>query len=136
MAASRGYLVRPIGRVESSLVDRREAPKQGDQGAPDAWLVFDEAYRPGLSDLKAGMQVIVLTWLHRAGRVVLRVHPQDNPANPETGVFATRSPDRPNPIGLHRVEILAVRGSRLRVNNMEAVDGTPILDLKPVLRSD
>ena len=136
MAASRGYLVRPIGRVESSLVDREDAPKQGNQGAPDAWLVFDGAYRPGLSELKVGMQVIVLTWLHQARRDVLRVHPQNNPANPETGVFATRSPDRPNPIGLHRVEILAARGSRLRVSNMEAVDGTPILDVKPVLRSD
>jgi len=136
VAASRGYLVRPIGRVESSLVDREDAPKQGNQGAPDAWLVFDGAYRPGLSELKVGMQVIVLTWLHQARRDVLRVHPQNNPANPETGVFATRSPDRPNPIGLHRVEILAARGSRLRVSNMEAVDGTPILDVKPVLRSD
>ena len=135
MAASRGYLVRPIGRVESSLVDRHQAPKQGNQGAPDAWLVFEAAYRPALSELRVGMQVIVLTWLHRARRDVLRVHPQDNPANPETGVFATRSPDRPNPIGLHRVEILAVRGSRLRVSDMEAVDGTPILDVKPVLPS-
>ena len=131
----RSYLVRPIGWVESSLVDRRKAPKQGNLGAPDAWLVFEEAFRPGLSDLKVGMQVLVLTWLHQARRDVLRVHPQDDPANPETGVFATRSADRPNPIGLHRVEILAVRGSRLRVSNMEAVDGTPILDVKPVLRS-
>ena len=134
MAVPRGHLVRPIGRVESSLVDRREAPKQG-EGAPDAWLVFEEGCRAGLSDLKVGMPVIVLTWLHQARRDVLRVHPQDNAANPETGVFATRSADRPNPIGLHRVEILAVRGLRLRVSNMEAVDGTPILDVKPVLRS-
>jgi tRNA-Thr(GGU) m(6)t(6)A37 methyltransferase TsaA len=133
---SRGYLVRPIGRVESSLVDRREAPKQGDQGAPDAWLVFEEGLRPGLSDLKVGMDVLVLTWLHQARRDVLLVHPQDDPANPETGVFATRSADRPNPIGLHRVEILVVRGTRLRVSNLEAVDGTPILDVKPVLRTE
>ena len=136
MTASRGYLVRPIGRVESSLVDRREAPKQGDQGAPDAWLVFEVGLRPGLSDLEVGMDVLVLTWLHQARRDVLRVHPQDDPANPETGVFATRSADRPNPIGLHRVEILAVRGSRLRVSNLEAVDGTPIIDVKPVLRTE
>ncbi|MCA1842212.1 MAG: tRNA (N6-threonylcarbamoyladenosine(37)-N6)-methyltransferase TrmO [Actinobacteria bacterium] len=130
-----GYLVQPIGSVESSLVDRREAPKQGRQGAPDAWLVFDEAVGPGLSDLTVGMHVIVLTWLHQARRDVLRVHPQDNPANPETGVFATRSADRPNPIGLHRVEILAVEGLRLRVSNLEAVDGTPVLDVKPVLHT-
>jgi tRNA-Thr(GGU) m(6)t(6)A37 methyltransferase TsaA len=136
LTASRGYLVRPIGRVESSLVDRREAPKQGDEGAPDAWLLFEEALRPGLSDLKVGMEVLVLTWLHQARRDVLRVHPQDDPANPETGVFATRSADRPNPIGLHRVEILDVRGSRLRVRNLEAVHGTPILDVKPVLRTE
>jgi tRNA-Thr(GGU) m(6)t(6)A37 methyltransferase TsaA len=132
---SRGFLVRPIGHVQSSMTDRREAPKQGDQGAPDAWLVFDQALLPALSDLKIGMQVIVLTWLHQAHRDVLRVYPQDNAANPETGVFATRSADRPNPIGLHRVEILAVRGSRLHVANLEAVDGTPILDVKPVLRT-
>ncbi|MGH9041079.1 MAG: tRNA (N6-threonylcarbamoyladenosine(37)-N6)-methyltransferase TrmO [Acidimicrobiia bacterium] len=133
MTASRGYLVRPIGRVESSLVDRREAPKQGDEGASDAWLVFEEALRPGLADLTVGMHVLVFTWLHQARRDVLRVHPRDDPANPETGVFATRSADRPNPIGLHRVEILDVRGPRLRVSNLEAVDGTPILDVKPVL---
>jgi tRNA-Thr(GGU) m(6)t(6)A37 methyltransferase TsaA len=133
VSASRGYLVRPIGHVESSLADRRAAPKQGDQGAPDAWLVFEKALRPGLSDLKAGMRVLVLTWLHQASRDVLRVHPQDNPANPETGVFATRSADRPNPIGIHPVEILEVRGTRLHVSNLEAVHGTPILDVKPVL---
>jgi tRNA-Thr(GGU) m(6)t(6)A37 methyltransferase TsaA len=132
----RGYLVRSLGRVESPLVDRRTAPKQGGLGAPDAWLVFDEALRPALSDLSVGMHVIVVTWLHRARRDVLRVHPQDDPANPETGVFATRSADRPNPIGLHRVVILAVRGTRLRVGRLEAVDGTPILDVKPVLRPE
>lgn len=134
MTPSRGYLVRPIGRVESSLVDRRVAPKQGDEGAPDAWLVFDEAVLPALSDLTVGMEIIVLTWLHQARRDVLRVHPRDDPANPETGVFATRSADRPNPIGLHRVEILAVRGLRIKVRTLEAVSGTPIIDVKPVLR--
>ena len=136
MGALRGYLVRPVGWVESSLVDRRVAPKQGDQGAPDAWLVFEEGFRAGLSELKVGMQILVFTWLHQARRDILRVHPQDDPANPETGVFATRSADRPNPIGLHRVEILKVRGTRLRVSQLEAVDGTPILDVKPVLRDE
>jgi tRNA-Thr(GGU) m(6)t(6)A37 methyltransferase TsaA len=129
----RGYLVRPIGWVESSLTDRRQAPKQGDEGAPDAWLVFDHAVLPALSDLEPGMEIVVLTWLHQAYRDVLRVHPRDDPANPETGVFATRSADRPNPIGLHQVQILAVRGARIRVSKLEAVHGTPILDVKPVL---
>lgn len=96
--------------------------------------MFDHAVLPAISDLMAGMEILVLTWLHQARRDVLRVHPRDDPTNPETGVFATRSADRPNPIGLHRVEILAVRGARLRVSNLEAVDGTPILDVKPVLR--
>ena len=130
----RGFLVRPIGWVESPLVDRREAPKQGDEGAPDAWLMFEPAVVPGLSDLRVGMEILVLTWLHQARRDVLRVHPRDDPTNPETGVFATRSADRPNPIGLHRAEILSVRSGRLRVRNLEAVNGTPILDVKPMLR--
>jgi tRNA-Thr(GGU) m(6)t(6)A37 methyltransferase TsaA len=133
MKPTRGYLVRPVGWVSSALVDRRDAPKQGDEGAPDAWLVFDDSLLPALSDLAPGMEVLILTWLHQARRDVLRVHPRDDPTNPETGVFATRSADRPNPIGLHRVKILSVRGTRIRVSNLEAVDGTPILDLKPLL---
>ncbi len=125
--------LRPIGRVESALVDPAAAPKQGDEGAPEATLVFEERVAPGLSDLRPGEEVVLLTWLDRADREVLSVHPRDDPANPETGVFSTRSADRPNPIGLHRVEIVAVDGTRLRVRSLEAVDGTPILDLKPVL---
>jgi tRNA-Thr(GGU) m(6)t(6)A37 methyltransferase TsaA len=127
------YVVRPIGRVESSLADREAAPRQGDEGAPDSWLVFDPAVSEGLQDLRAGTEVILLTWLDRASRDVLAVHPRGDLTRPETGVFSTRSPDRPNPIGLHRVEILAVDGLRVQVRNLEALDGTPIVDIKPVL---
>lgn len=127
--------LRPIGRVESVLTDPGQAPKQGDEGAPEAVLVFGGEVASGLRDLEPGAEAIVLTWLDRARRDVLAVHPRDDPANPETGVFSTRSADRPNPIGLHRVEIVAIAGTRLRVRNLEAVDGTPILDVKPVLGS-
>jgi tRNA-Thr(GGU) m(6)t(6)A37 methyltransferase TsaA len=129
----RHYELRPIGRVESPLLDPVTAPKQGHEGAPDAWIEFDPAVADGLRDLAVGDEVLVLTWLHRARRDVLVVHPRDDPANPETGVFSTRSSDRPNPVGLHRVEILAIDGPRLQVNNLEAVDGTPVIDVKPVL---
>jgi tRNA-Thr(GGU) m(6)t(6)A37 methyltransferase TsaA len=121
----------PIGRVESSLTDVGSAPKQGDEGAPEAWLVFEPGVLDGLGDLHPGDRVVVLTWLDRARRDVLRVHPRDDPTTPERGVFSTRSADRPNPIGLHPVEIVAVDGLRLRVGPLEAVDGTPIVDLKP-----
>jgi tRNA-Thr(GGU) m(6)t(6)A37 methyltransferase TsaA len=127
------YVLHPIGRVESPLVDRDAAPKQGDEGAPDAWLVFEQGVREGLRDLQAGTEVILLTWLDRASRDVLVVHPRGDPARPETGVFSTRSPDRPNPVGLHRVAIVSIDGIRMRVRNLEALDGTPILDVKPVL---
>lgn len=123
-----------IGRVDSELTDRASAPKQGGEGAPDAWLVFEPSMLDGLTDIQPGDEVIVLTWLHRAQRDVLRVHPRDDPANPLTGVFATRSADRPNPVGLHPVQVLAVDGARVRVRGLEAVDGTPIVDVKPVLR--
>lgn len=122
-----------IGRVESRLTEPGKAPKQGSEGAPDAWLVLHDDVRDGLSHLAPGDEIIVLTWLHRADRAVLRVHPRDDPGRPLTGVFSTRSADRPNPIGLHRVRILAVDGTRVHVDGLEAVHGTPILDLKPVL---
>ena len=125
--------LRAIGHVESTLVDPRTAPKQGDEGAPQAWLVFDRAVAAGLADLRAGEEVLVLTWLDRARRDVLVVHPRDDPANPETGVFSTRSADRPNPIGIHRTTIVTVDGLRILVAGIEAVHGTPIVDLKPVL---
>jgi len=127
------YELQPIGWVESPLVDREAAPKQGDEGSPEAWLVFDEVVREGLRDLRRGTDVIVVTWLDRARRDVLRVHPRDDPVNPEQGVFTTRSADRPNPIGLHRVRILSIDGTRVRVRDLEALDGTPIVDVKPVL---
>jgi tRNA-Thr(GGU) m(6)t(6)A37 methyltransferase TsaA len=122
-----------IGHVESPLTDPALAPKQGTEGGPDAWLVFRDPVRDGLRELAPGDEIIVLTWLHRADRAVLRIHPRDDPARPRMGVFSTRSADRPNPIGLHRVRILAVDGLRLHVRDMEAVDGTPIIDVKPVL---
>ncbi len=127
------YVVEPIGRVESSLVDRDGAPKQGDEGSPEAWLVFEPGVARGLRDLEVGTEVLLLTWLDRARRDVLAVHPRGDLGRPETGVFSTRSPDRPNPIGLHRVGILAIDGVRVRVRDLEALDGTPIVDVKPVL---
>ena len=135
-ADGRSYEVRPIGWVRSTLVDRRTAPKQGHEGAPDSWLEFDESVLDGLGDLKTGTDVIVLTWLDRADRDVLVTRPRDDPSQPMTGVFSTRSPDRPNPIGLHRVTVLAVDGLRIQVRNLEALDATPVLDVKPVLDSD
>ena len=123
----------PIGTVESRLLDPADAPKQGSEGAPDAWLVFDDQAAEGLDGIAEGDEVLVLTWLDRARREVLRVHPRDDPNNPERGVFSTRSSDRPNPIGLHRVKVISIDGRRLRVHPLEAVDGTPIVDVKPVL---
>lgn len=130
MTAQDGYEVRPVGWVRSTLVDPADAPKQGGEGAPDAWIEFEPEVAPALAELTAGDDVLVLTWLHRADRAVLRVHPRGDPANPETGVFATRSQDRPNPIGLHRVRIAERDGLRLRVHDLEAIDGTPVLDVK------
>src|SRR5687767_11806242 len=123
-----------VGIVESPLTEPASAPKQGDEGAPEAWLVFDERFEGALDGIAAGDAVLLLTWLHRADRDVLRVHPRDDPANPEQGVFNTRSSDRPNPVGLHRVTVIAIDGRRLRVRDLEAVDGTPIIDVKPPLR--
>jgi tRNA-Thr(GGU) m(6)t(6)A37 methyltransferase TsaA len=127
------YAIRPIGRVESPLTDRETAPKQGFEGAPDAWLVFDPDVAEGIRDLAVGADLFVLTWLHQARRDVLAVHPRDDPRNPETGVFSTRSQDRPNPIGLHRVRIAEIEGLRVLVHGLEAFDGTPVVDVKPVL---
>jgi tRNA-Thr(GGU) m(6)t(6)A37 methyltransferase TsaA len=123
----------PIGRVESPLMNPGEAPKQGFEGAPDAWLVLEPGVLDALDGVAPGDRVIVLTWLDRARRDVLRVHPRDDRSNPLRGVFSTRSADRPNPIGLHEVEVLSIEGARVQVRQLEAVDGTPILDLKPVI---
>lgn len=126
-------ILHPIARVESSLRDRADAPRQGDEGAPDAWVVFDESVRAALADITAGDELILITWFDRADRAVQAVHPRGDLSRPATGVFSTRSPDRPNPLGLHRVTVLAVDDLRLQVNNLEALDGTPVVDVKPVL---
>jgi len=125
--------LRVIGRVESPLADLGQAPKQADEGAPAAWLVLDETVAPALAGLAAGARVVVLTWLHQARRDVLAVQPRDDPARPLAGVFCTRSQDRPNPIGLHPTTVTAISGTRVGVANLEAVDGTPVLDIKPLL---
>ena len=127
------YEIQPIGYVESPLADPAAAPKQGVEGAPEATLAFRPELADGLRDLAAGDEAWVLTWLHMARRDVLAVRPRDDPANPLTGVFSTRSQDRPNPVGLHRVRVLAVDGTRVRVADLEAVDGTPVVDVKPVI---
>ncbi|MCO8276186.1 tRNA (N6-threonylcarbamoyladenosine(37)-N6)-methyltransferase TrmO [Actinoplanes sp. TRM 88003] len=127
------YEIRPIGVVESTLTDPANAPKQGVEGGPEAWLSFEPAVAAGLRNLAVGDDLFLLTWLHLADRSLLAVHPRDDPANPLTGVFSTRSADRPNPVGLHRVRVLEVDGLRLRVADLEAVDGTPIVDVKPAL---
>jgi tRNA-Thr(GGU) m(6)t(6)A37 methyltransferase TsaA len=133
---SRSIEVKPIGRVESSLTDLDSAPRQADEGAPEAWLIFEPEVLEGLRTIRPGDEAILITWLDRARRDVLRVHPRGDTSRAEEGVFSTRSPHRPNPIGLHRVEITAIDGVRLRVRHLEAVDGTPIIDLKPVLSED
>ena len=125
--------LRPIGLIRSPLKARGDAPMQGSEGAPDAWLEIHDWAAAGLHRLAAGDRVIVITWLHEADREVLQVHPRDDPGTPLTGVFATRSPDRPNPLGLHEVTVRAIDGTRLRIGPIEAIDGTPVVDIKPVL---
>ena len=128
------FEVRPIGVVRSSLRERSDAPKQAFEGAPEALLELDPAFAPALNGVAAGQELIVLTWFHEADRAVQETHPRDDPAIPLTGVFATRSPDRPNPIGLHRVTVVALETpTLLRVDALEAIDGTPIVDLKIAL---
>jgi tRNA-Thr(GGU) m(6)t(6)A37 methyltransferase TsaA len=127
--------LRAIGRVSSPLADRAAAPKQGDEGAPEATLEIAAEFEPALRGIGPGDELLVLAWLDRAEREVLTVYPRGDLSRAEVGVFATRSPDRPNPIGLHRVRVVAVDGPRLRVEGLEAIDGTPLLDLKPVLGS-
>jgi tRNA-Thr(GGU) m(6)t(6)A37 methyltransferase TsaA len=132
LGGERRAKVRPIGVIRSTLKARGAAPKQGSEGAPDAWLEVRPFAAEGLSGLAAGDDVIVVTWFHRARRDVLRVYPRGDRRRPLTGVFATRSPDRPNPLGLHRVTVRRVAGSRLRIGPIEAIDGTPVIDIKPV----
>jgi tRNA-Thr(GGU) m(6)t(6)A37 methyltransferase TsaA len=122
-----------IGRVTSTLTDRAAAPRQADEGAPDAWIVLDDDLAPAAADIRPGDELVVVTWLHEADRGVLVTHPRDDVTRPPTGVFSTRSPDRPNPLGLHTTRVLEVDGVRLHVDALEALDGTPVVDLKPVL---
>ncbi|RPJ78487.1 MAG: tRNA (N6-threonylcarbamoyladenosine(37)-N6)-methyltransferase TrmO [Acidobacteria bacterium] len=128
------FTLRPIGYIRSSLADRDTAPKQGNEGAPPAWLEFEPEFQEGLRDLKADDEVLVLTWLHRGDRHMLLVHPRDDQTAPLRGVFSTRSQDRPNPVGIHRVRVVEVAGAtRFKVLDLEAFDGTPIIDVKPVI---
>jgi tRNA-Thr(GGU) m(6)t(6)A37 methyltransferase TsaA len=134
MSEAGAHSLRPVGVVRSPLSSRAEAPRQGREGAPEAWLEIDPAYGEGLDGITPGVEVLVLTWLHQGRRDVLKVRPRDEPDRPLTGVFATRSPDRPNPIGLHRVTVVDVDPAKgLLVRPLEAIDGTPIVDIKPVL---
>jgi len=125
--------LRAIGRVASTLTDRGAAPRQADEGAPDAWIVLDDDLAPAAADIRAGDELVVVTWLHEADRDVLVTHPRDDATRPPTGVFSTRSPDRPNPLGLHTTRVLDVDGVRIHVDALEALNGTPVVDLKPVL---
>jgi tRNA-Thr(GGU) m(6)t(6)A37 methyltransferase TsaA len=131
--ARESFSIEPIGVVRSALVDREHAPRQGDEGAPDAFIEIAPAFSDALDGVHVGDALVVLTWFHRARRETLKVHPRGDRHNPLAGVFATRSPDRPNPIGLHRVTVRAIEGTKLRVGPLEAIDGTPVVDLKPVL---
>jgi tRNA-Thr(GGU) m(6)t(6)A37 methyltransferase TsaA len=133
MMAGDGYSVRSIGIIRSALRTTSEAPKQGSEGAPDAWLEVEPAFADALLGIEAGDELVIITWFHRADRDVLQVRPRRNPANPLTGVFATRSPARPNPLGLHRVTVREISGTRLRIGPIEAIDGTPVMDIKPVI---
>ena len=127
------YTLQPIGLIRSELTTLEAAPRQGDEGAPDAWIEVTESAAQALHGIAVGDALIILTWFHRAARDVLQVHPRGEIENPLTGVFATRSPDRPNPIGLHRVTVLEISGTSLKVGPIEAIDGTPVIDIKPVL---
>jgi tRNA-Thr(GGU) m(6)t(6)A37 methyltransferase TsaA len=129
----KSFEVRPIGWIQSSITDRTKAPLQGHEGGVDAWIEVDSRVLGAMHGVRAGSELIVLTWLHQADRDVLQVHPRGNPANALTGVFATRSPDRPNPIGLHVVTVKECRDGRLLVGPIEAISGTPVLDIKPVI---
>ena len=128
-----GYTIKPIGVIRSDLVLREAAPRQGSEGAPDAWLEINATVAEGLEGITAGDEIVLITWLHQAQRDLLKVHPRRDRSRPLTGVFATRSPHRPNPIGLHRVTVLEITGNKLKVGPLEAVDGTPIVDIKPVI---
>ena len=130
---SEAYALQPIGEIRSTLRALKDAPRQGSEGAPDAWLEVRPAFAAALRGIGTGDVLVVITWLHQADRAVLEVHPRSDPGNPLAGVFATRSPDRPNPLGLHRVTVREISGTRLRVGPIEAIDGTPVVDVKVAL---
>jgi tRNA-Thr(GGU) m(6)t(6)A37 methyltransferase TsaA len=127
------FEIKPVGRVESPLTEREAAPKQGTEGAPGAWIAFEPDLIDALRGIEPGDEILVFTWLDRGDRDVLQTRPRDDPANPIQGVFNTRSPDRPNPIGLHPVTVVAIEGRRMLVSELEALDGTPVVDVKPVI---
>ena len=127
------YAVEPIGVVRSTLLNRKNAPRQGSEGAPEAWLEILPEYREAIEGLAVNDEILILTWLHLGNRETLKVHPRGIPENQLMGVFATRSPDRPNPIGIHQATILEIDGGKIRVSRLEAVDGTPVVDIKPVI---
>jgi tRNA-Thr(GGU) m(6)t(6)A37 methyltransferase TsaA len=133
--SSTDFTVRPIGRVNSPLTSAADAPRQGDEGAPDAYLILDADVQTALDGIAVGDEIVVLSWLHQADRSILKVHPRGDLNRAEQGVFSTRSASRPNPIGLHRVHVLGIDGIRVHVGGLEAIDGTPIVDVKPVLGS-
>lgn len=134
--APTGFLLRPVGVIRSEIKARADAPKQGSEGGPDVWLEVYPWAAEGLHRIGVGDELVIITWFHLAHRDVFQVHPRSHVGNPLTGVFATRSPDRPNPLGLHPVVVRAIDGSRLRVGPIEAIDGTPVVDIKPVLSCD
>jgi tRNA-Thr(GGU) m(6)t(6)A37 methyltransferase TsaA len=133
MSSSPDFTLRPVGYIRSELRHRADAPKQNFEGAPDAWLEISPAFGNAVQGLVEGQDIILITWFHAATRDRLAVHPRGDPEIPLAGVFATRSPDRPNPLGLHRVTLRKIERLRLRVGPIEAIDGTPVVDLKPVL---
>ena len=127
------YSLYPLGFIHSPLKLREEAPRQGSEGAPDAWLELNPGVAEGLDGMAVGDEIIVITWFHQSQRDILKLHPRGDETIPLTGVFSTRSPDRPNPLGLHQVTVLEIAGNRLKVGPLEAIDGTPVVDIKPVL---
>lgn len=131
-----GYTIKPIGVVRSNLVTREAAPHQGYEGAPDAWIELDPRLVDGLEGIAVGNEIVLITWLHKAHRDILKLHPRRDKNIPLTGVFATRSPNRPNPLGLHQVMVMEIAGHRLKVGPLEAIDGTPIVDIKPLRPQD
>jgi tRNA-Thr(GGU) m(6)t(6)A37 methyltransferase TsaA len=136
MKTPASYSIHPIGFIRSELNSRGEAPRQGGEGAPDAWLELSPRYIEGLQGIATGEEIIIVTWLHKARRNVLKVHPRGDTNVPLTGVFSTRSPDRPNPLGLHRVTVRELDGNRIKIGPIEAIDGTPVVDIKSVIESD